>query len=342
MPTPRSRTSMTPPSTSTSIGVSGGAELARVVDQVVHGAVDGRRPHVDDGRRVAHERDRPAAAPAFAFDDLLRRDRRGRPAAPVPRRGRRWRDRRARRRDRPAPSSSTWAASTSSLRCASSSVPARWSSSMFVRSAVSGVRSSWLASITSRRCCARDEPSAASIVLKLVGQAAELVVARRSRCDGRAPGSAAICSAASVSCSTGRTMRRAISHASAAATAVPDQRDEQQPEVEGRQHVVRVGDAARDLRGAAVGQRGGQDPVLGALDRDRAEARVPAVRGDLLVGGVDRDRGLVRDRAHDRALGVEQLHDRVGLGELRSARAGSGSRRGRRPSAAGRGRRSRP
>ena len=38
---------------------------------------------------------------------------------------------------------------------------------MFVRSAVSGVRSSWLASMTSRCCCARDEPSAASIVLKL-------------------------------------------------------------------------------------------------------------------------------------------------------------------------------
>ena len=47
---------------------------------------------------------------------------------------------------------------------------------MFVRSAVSGVRSSWLASITSRCCCARDEPSAASIVLKLVGQPSELVV----------------------------------------------------------------------------------------------------------------------------------------------------------------------
>ena len=46
----------------------------------------------------------------------------------------------------------------------------RCSSSMFVRSAVSGVRSSWLASITSRRCCARDEPSAASIVLKLAAR----------------------------------------------------------------------------------------------------------------------------------------------------------------------------
>ena len=93
------------------------------------------------------------------------------------------------------------------------------------------------------------------------------------------------------------------------------ERDEQEPEVEGGEHVVRVGDAARDLRRAAVARRHGEHAVFRAGDRHGTETGCSAVRGDRLVGRVDRDGGLVRDRAHDRALRVEQLDDCVGLGQ---------------------------
>ena len=99
-----------------------------------------------------------------------------------------------------------------------SSDSARCSNSMFVRMLVKGVRSSCPASATSCCCCRRDVCSASSMALKLR--------ARRPTSSSLAtsivPASSwvrATCSAALVSRSTGRSARRASSHAIAAAAA---------------------------------------------------------------------------------------------------------------------------
>ena len=77
----------------------------------------------------------------------------------------------------------------------------------------------------------------------------------------------------------------------------------------------------RDLRRAlGVGlQSGGEDPVLGTVDRGGAEPRLATVRGDRLVLGIHRNGRLVRDRPHDLAVRVEELNERVGFGELGTA-----------------------
>ena len=151
-PTPRSSTSIERPRTSTSTGVSGGLNLHALSTRLctARSIAATRTTTVARVRRT--QRDRPSAAAPLAFDDRARRARRGRPA----RRGSSARASVARSTSSatrsPSSASSTCAASTSSARCVIvERVGARWSSSMFVRSAVSGVRSSWLASI--------DEPS---------------------------------------------------------------------------------------------------------------------------------------------------------------------------------------
>ena len=200
---------------------------------------------------------------------------------------------------------------------------------MFVRSAVSGVRSSWLASITSRCCCSRDVRSAASIVLKLA--ASRPSSSCRSTVDRLVEvlGLRDLLGRASVSCSIGRTMRRAMSHASDGRDERAGQRDEQQADVERRQHVVRrprccARSARRRRRAAAtVSTRYGV-----AVDRDGAEARRAAVLRRC-AGRARRPgaRAGPRSSATTVPVGVEQLR--------RSRRVRRAAGRGRSPVAVG-------
>ena len=100
--------------------------------------------------------------------------------------------------------------------------PTRASTSMLVRRLVSGVRSSCPASATRRRCWAREEASAASIVLK--DAASRPISSRRVTSMGTSRSRvAATCSAAPVSTATGRTAPREANQARTAAssTALP-------------------------------------------------------------------------------------------------------------------------
>ena len=160
---------------------AGRAELQRVVDQVGDGAVEHRPAAVDDAGvgRASTSISRAGAAPEAA----------SRPSS--------------------ASSASSTGSTGSSLRTSVASstssldqvgelvelepglgdelrallgVERRWPRPRKLdvgAHAVSGVRSSWLASTTSRCCCSRDVSSASSIVLKLGGEATDLVVARR-------------------------------------------------------------------------------------------------------------------------------------------------------------------
>ena len=160
---------------------AGRAPLRRVVEQV-------RRPH------ARASRGRPGRSPARGR--RCRRPRGGSAgrARPRPRRGGRAERPPARRSSAPpAPARSAPRSRSSSHRAAprrpradardppegACGRPA--STSMFVRTLVSGVRSSCDASATSWRCARVDSSSAPSIVLKLDGEPTELVVARRPR-----------------------------------------------------------------------------------------------------------------------------------------------------------------
>ena len=138
---------------------------------------------------------------------------------------------------------------------------------MFVRSAVSGVRSSWLASSTSRRCCSRDVRSASSMLLKLEARSADLVAA------GDVDRVVEVLRRGDV----GRGVGEVLDRPDDAAGDEPrerrgqeraGERDEQQPRVERGEHVLVGLDAAGDLDGAVAGQRDGEHPVGVIVHRD--------------------------------------------------------------------------
>ena len=155
----------------------------------------------------------------------------------------------------------------------------RWSTSMFVRRLVSGVRSSCEASATSCRCAFSDRSSASSIVLKL---SARRESSSRPFASIRLSRScvSVTCSVARVSRRTGASAARATTSPSAPAMRDPAERDEQEQQAQVRERAVDLGERARDLERDPAAERGGQHAQVVAVDRRVAEGRARSPRGD--------------------------------------------------------------
>ena len=201
-------------------GAGGRAPLGGVVEQVGQGALEGGGVALD--------------VPRVGVDlERQRRARGGGPGPPPgrgPRAARRCRSPRAwarrgparpgRRRGWSAPRAGRGRRSSSSARASSGSEAPAWvSSSMLVRSEVSGVRSSWPASATSRRCRSREAASEASIWLNAV--ASRAISSSPSTRIGASRSVRAMSSAAAVSRRTGRSPLRATPQPATPAAIIP-------------------------------------------------------------------------------------------------------------------------
>ena len=113
----------------------------------------------------------------------------------------------------------------------------RGARSTFVRTAVSGVRSSCDASATRRRCAPTEPSSAASIALKRAASRPSSSLPPTATRSVRSPVAATL-SAAAVRRRTGRSAAVATSAASAAATRDADPADQEDPEADAVQRVL--------------------------------------------------------------------------------------------------------
>ena len=166
---------------------------------------------------------------------------------------------------------------------------------MFVRNAVSGVRSSWLASSTRRRCCSRDVRKRAEHAVEARREVADLVAAAdvdrvvevlRGGDVGRGVGQ--VLDRPDDTAGDEPRERRRQDRAG--------ERDEQQSGVERAEHVLVGLDAAGDLDGAVAGHGDREHPVGVVVQRDvRGTAAGRRVCAMASVLRVDRQGGLAVD-----------------------------------------------
>ena len=151
---------------------AGRAPLGGVVEQVARrrGPAARGRPARARARARSSKRDARARAAARARPRPRRAGRAARPPPAAARARRRGRARRGRRRARSAPPAGRRGRRAAGRGRSGSGGPPRASTSRFVRSDVSGVRSSCEASATSWRCARCERSSASSIVLNEVAR----------------------------------------------------------------------------------------------------------------------------------------------------------------------------
>ena len=238
----------------------------------------------------------------------------------------------------PSSSACSTTSSSSARRSASPIAGASRSTSTFVRSEVTGVRSSCEASATSWRCWACEVCRRASIPLK---RAAMRPTSSWPSASMRRPRSpvASMCSAASVSSVTGATTRREKSRLTPAASAVPTATSATSTTPQALEHAVGVLERARHLDGADRAERRGEHAQVKAVDVAVGEAAVRSRRWPSRSGlpGHGQRRaagGAELDRV---AVGAHELRVAAGAAEARAAGVRSPGRPGGRPRPAPRG-----